>query len=148
MPAPPRPVAAGFTLIELVLVLVVIAIAGLLATPAIGPALESVRFEAASRRTAAFLDDARRRAVLERQVLVVRCRPSQGVLELAGAAAGEQSFRIPEQAALVSCSPELLRYFPQGSATGMSLLLQDKRGRARRLSVGAFTGLTRVEAAP
>ena len=54
---------------------------------------------------------------------------------------------MPEAVAIVSCRPEELRYFPQGSATGMTLLLRDRRGRERSLTVGTFTGLSRVDAA-
>jgi prepilin-type N-terminal cleavage/methylation domain-containing protein len=138
---------AGFTLIELVLVLVLLAAAGAMAVPAVQPALESVRAEAAARRTASFLDDARRRAVLERRVLVVRCRPDEERLVLLGAAAGEKVFQVPEGLAIASCRPEELRYFPQGSASGMTLLLRDRRGRERSVSVGTFTGLSRIDAA-
>lgn len=137
--------AAGFTLIELVLVLVLLAVAGVMAAPAIQPALESVRAEAAARRTASFLDDARRRAVLERKELLVRCRPEEERLVLLGAAAGEKPFQVPEALEIVACRPEELRYFPQGSATGMTLLLRDRRGRERSLSVGVFTGLSRID---
>ena len=138
---------AGFTLIEIALVLVLLAVAGVMAAPAIQPALDSVRAEAAFRRTASFLDEARRRAVLERRVLTVRCLPGEGSLVLVGAASGERTFKVPEAAVIVSCRPEEVRYFPQGSATGTTLLLRDNHGRERRLSVGAFTGLSRVDGA-
>lgn len=137
---------AGFTLIEIILVLVILAVAGVMAAPALTPALDAVRAEAAARRTAAFLDDARRRAVLERRVLVVTCRPDEGRLGLAGAAAGERAFPVPEAVTIVSCRPEEMRYFPQGSATGMTLVLRDRRGRERTLAVGTFTGLSRIDA--
>ena len=137
----------GFHLNRIVLVLVLLAVAGVMAAPAIQPALDSVRAEAAARRTASFLDDARRRAVLERRVLVVRCRPGEERLVLLGAAAGERVFPVPEALAIVSCRPEEMRYFPQGSATGMTLLLRDRRGRERSLGVGTFTGLSRIDAA-
>jgi len=118
-----------------------------MAAPAIQPALDSVRAEAAARRTAAFLDDARRRAVLERKVLTVRCLQGEESLVLVGAASGERTFKVPEAAAIVSCRPEAVRYFPQGSASGMTLLLRDTRGRERHLTVGTFTGLSRIDAA-
>jgi len=137
----------GFTLIELVLVLVLLAVAGVMALPALLPALETVRAEAAIRRTASFLDDARRRAVLERRVLVVNCRPDEERLVLLGAASGERAFLVPEAVAIVSCRPEQMSYFPQGSATGMTLRLRDRGGRERGLSVGTFTGLSRIDAA-
>ena len=119
--------------------------AGVLAVPALQPLLESARIEAAARRTAAFLDDTRRRSVLERRILVVRCRPDERRLVVAGAADGERAFPLPEAASQFTCSPDEMRYHPQGSATGMTLELRDRRGRGRRLSVGAFTGLVRVE---
>lgn len=115
--------------------------------PAIQPALDSVRAEAAVRRIASFLDDVRRRAVVERKVLVVHCRPGVERLVLLGAASGERAFPVPAAVVVVSCSPEEMRYFPQGSATGMTLLLRDRRGRERSLTVGTFTGLSRIDAA-
>jgi len=138
---------AGFTLIEIVLVLVLLAVAGVVVAPAIRPALDSVRAEAAVRRTASFLDDARRRAVLERRVLVVHCKPGEERLVLLGAASGERAFPVPPAVEIVSCRPEEMRYSPQGSATGMTLVLRDRGGRERSVAVGTFTGLSRIDAA-
>ena len=78
----------------------------------------------------------------------MRCRTREERLELVGEGAEARSFRIPDQVALVSCSPAQVRYFPQGSASGMALLLRDRRGRQRGVSVGTFTGLSRIDAAP
>jgi len=129
-------------------VLAVLALASVLVVPAVQPALDAVRAEAGIRRTAAFLDDARRRSVLERKTLTVRCRFRENQLEL-GRPGGEPAiFRIPEPLTLAECRPELLRYFPQGAATGMALSLRDPRGRERLISVGSFTGLARVEDQP
>ena len=129
------------------LVLVLLAVAGVVVAPAIRPALDSVRAEAAVRRTASFLDEARRRAVLERKELVVHCKPGEGRLVLLGAASGERAFPVPPAVEIVSCRPEKMRYFPQGSATGMTLRLRDRGGRERSLTVGTFTGLSRIDAA-
>jgi len=152
-PAPHAPctgafqTGAGFTFIEIVLVLVLLAAAGVVVAPAIRPALDSVRAEASVRRTASFLDDARRRAVLERRVLVVHCEPGAERLVLLGAASGERAFPVPPPVEIVSCRPEEMRYFPQGSSTGMILLLRDSGGRERHVAVGTFTGLSRIDAA-
>ena len=118
-----------------------------MAVPAIQPALESVRTEAAARRTASFLDEARRRAVLERRVVLVSCSPDERRLSLSGSASGEKDFQLPESVEIVSCRPGEIRYFPQGSASGMTLVLRDRSGRERNLTVGSFTGLSRVDAA-
>jgi prepilin-type N-terminal cleavage/methylation domain-containing protein len=147
---PRRRPPAGFTLIEIVLVLVVMAIAGVLAIPALQPLLQSVRGEAAARRTASFLDEVRRRAVMERRELRVRCRPEERrlVVLAAGAEKDPVTFRIPERAELVSCRPEEVRYFPQGYATGIALLLRDEHHQEHSVTVGSFTGLARVERVP
>jgi prepilin-type N-terminal cleavage/methylation domain-containing protein len=142
LPAPPDVAKAGFTLIELVIVLVVLAVASSLAVPAIRPALEAVRMEAAVRRTASFLDEARQRAVLKRTTIVVRCRIEENRLEIDG----DKRFPIPGDVALVQCSPPgEVKYSPQGAATGLTLTLRDRSGRKRDLTVGAFTGLARVD---
>jgi hypothetical protein len=99
------------------------------------------------RGIASFLEEARRQAVLERKVLVVRCRAREGLLELVGPAPARQH-RVPATLTLVGCRPEAVRYHPQGSSDGLTLLLRDRGGRDRRLTVGAFTGLARIEALP
>lgn len=125
--------------------LALLALAGVLIVPTVQPALDAARAEAGARRTAAFLDDARRRSVLERTSLTVRCRLRENLLELEAEGKEPQAFRIPEPLALAECRPEQVRYFPQGASTGISLSLSGPRGRERRVSVGAFTGLARLE---
>jgi hypothetical protein len=129
-------------------VLVVLAVAAAIAYPALQPALESARAEGGARRTAAFLDETRRRAVLGRVALEVRCLPREGRLEVLGGSAEPAEFRVPGELALVSCRPERVRYFPQGSSSGLELLLRDQRGREKVVAVGAFTGLAVVAEAP
>ncbi len=80
-------------------------------------------------------------------MLVLRCRLRENLLEVSGGASGDRTFQVPEQVDLVSCLPEEMRYYPQGSSTGMVLLLRDQRGRERKVSVGGFTGLAGVDAA-
>jgi Tfp pilus assembly protein FimT len=127
---------------------VILAVAGALAVPALQPALEAARIESAARRVAAFLDDVRRAAVLERTALVVECRQHEGRLVLADTTARLRPFPAIAPVELASCSPEELRYLPQGAASGMTVVLRDRGGRSRRVTVGAFTGLARVEVAP
>lgn len=125
----------------------VLGIASVLAAPAVGPALEAVRGEAGARRAASFLDGLRRRSVTARVVLTVRCDPEEDRLAIEGGASPE-AYRLDEYVDLLECRPESFRYFPQGYASGALLRLRDRRGRAYRLSVGAFTGLARLEPEP
>lgn len=113
--------------------------------PALQPALEATRAEAAARRTAAFLDEARRRAVLGRREVEVRCVPREERIERVEEGTARAAFRLAGDVRLVSCRPEQVRYFPQGSSSGLTLLLRDRRGRERRVTVGSFTGLSQIE---
>lgn len=129
----------------------VFAVAGALVYPALQPALLAVQGEAAARRTAAFLDDVRRRAVIGRTTLTVACLPEENKLVVRAEGGGEEplvTFAVPEHADLVSCRPEEARYLPQGYASGFTLLLRDGRAQEYEVSVGAFTGLARLERAP
>lgn len=86
--------------------------------------------------------------MLERAALEVRCVAREGRLEVLGGAGGKRDFHVPEDVTLVSCRPDRVRYFPQGSSSGLELLLRDRRGRERRIAVGAFTGLSDISASP
>jgi hypothetical protein len=118
--------------------------------PALWPALDSVRFNAAVRQTASFLDGVRQRAVMKRSELEVRCDEQEDQLlvvdEHQPIVAGEKNpFTIPYEVEL-SCAPRQVRYYAQGStSTKLTLTLRGKGGRQRRIVVGAFTGLARPE---
>jgi prepilin-type N-terminal cleavage/methylation domain-containing protein len=143
--------AAGFTLIEIIVVMTILAVAGILIIPAVQPALEATRAEAGARKVATFLDDARRHSVFKRRIVTVRCRPDENQLqrEVQGVEpkqnGNSSTFAVPEPLTLAKCQPEAMRYFPQGGAEAMELTLRDPRGRERVIKVGTFTGLARIE---
>lgn len=141
-------IPGGFTLIEIVLVLLLFSVAGALVAPALWPALESVRSEAAARRAAAFLDGARLQAVLQRQPRAVRCLPDENRLALVAGEEEVGGFALPGSVQIASCRPDQVRYFPQGFAGAFELELRDPGREGRRITVGAFTGLARVERIP
>jgi len=132
-------------------VITILSVAGILIIPAVQPALEATRVEAGARKTAAFLDDARRISVLARKPVTVRCRPDENQLEPEAQGVDFKKhgirgpFSIPEPLTLAKCQPEEVRYFPQGGAESLELTLRDPRGRERVIRVGTFTGLARVE---
>jgi general secretion pathway protein H len=136
--------ARGFTLVEIIAVVALIALATAVVAVSVGTGLEGARVRAASKEVAAALRFTRTQAIVKReaQVLIVDVEnrtyqaPGRGVIEL------------PRQLdiKLLTASEELLddgvgqiRFFPDGSSTGGHIELM--RGDAVwRIDVGWLTG--------
>jgi general secretion pathway protein H len=136
----------GFTLLELLLVLLLISLASALVYPNLQPHLQRTRREAALRKITATLDDLRRRAVASGKVLVLTFDEERGDLLLREEGSGKEpeALSVPEGEKIASMSPALLRYFPQGHSSGAVLMTDEGRGVSYRIEVGSFTGLARV----
>lgn len=136
----------GFTLLELLMVLMVISLAGALVYPNLAPHLQRTSREAALRKMSSSLDDLRRQAVAGGKVLVLLFDDEKGRLLLSEEGAGEKSreFGVPEGLEVFSMDPKLLYYFPQGHSSGALLETGDEPGRTVRIEVGSFTGLSRI----
>jgi hypothetical protein len=130
----------------MLLVLLLISLAGALVYPNLQPHLQRTRSEAALRKITATLDDLRRRAVAGGKVLVLTFEEEGGDLLLREEGSGEEpeALPVPEGLEIVSMSPALLRYFPQGHSSGAVLKTGERRGVSYRIEVGSFTGLARV----
>ncbi len=145
--APGRP-APGFTLIEILMVLLVMSLAGFLIYPNLRPALTRVRGEAAVRKVASFLDTVRSEAVLRGEPLVLRRDIEGRRLVARSVREGEEfsaSLQLPESAEIVSFQPEEVRYYPQGYSSGLTVKIRDRGQREYRIAVGTFTALARVK---
>lgn len=109
----------GFTLLEAIVALAIVALAWLLVAPALPDGLFRSELERSARALAAELREARARAVAEqREVAVSLDRPG-----LAATAA----------------EPGLVRFFPEGGATGAVIVLKSG-DRAFRIDVDWLTG--------
>lgn len=109
----------GFTLLEALVALAILALAWLLAAPALPESLFRAELERSARALAAELREARARAVAEQREMVVRLdRPD---------------------AAVRSVEPGAVRFFPEGGATAASITLE-RGGRAWRIEVDWLTG--------
>jgi len=136
----------GFTLLELLMVLMLISLAGALVYPNLRPHLERTSREAALRKMSATLDDLRRQAVTDGRVLVLLFDEKEGGLLLGeeSSQAEPRGFEVPEGLEVYSMDPGLLYYFPQGHSSGAVLTTGDDPDRLVRIEVGSFTGLSRV----
>lgn len=141
----------GFTLLELVLVLFVIALAALVVYPDMRPTLEAVRVKSSIKKTAAFLDGLRTRAVLNNETLVVAlAEDGKGlVVTPEGEEEGKGETMIVEAVESgpleeMAVEPEQIRYFPKGSSSGGAITFIRSGSTVSTIEIGSFTGLARI----
>lgn len=136
----------GFTLLELLMVLLLISLAGALVYPNLRPHLERTSREASLRKITATLDDLRRQSVADGRVLVLLFDGEEKLLLLGeeGSEREPHPLEVPEGMTVYAMDPALLYYFPQGHSSGAVLETGDDPGRPVRIEVGSFTGLSRV----
>ncbi len=137
--------ARGFTLLELVVTLFVIALAVGLVGPAIGKNLEAVRARAEIAGFSAFFRHAREQAITGRQPLRVVVEPGAHRLTIV---AGDDEIRrtrvFPERLGIEPASPNGLtvRFEPEGTSTGAEYRLTSG-SVTYRVTVDATTGRVR-----
>lgn len=119
MSAAPSRAEAGFTLLEALVALAILALAWLLVAPALPESLFRSELERSARALATELREARARAVAEqREVVVPLARPG---------------------AEIRTVEPGGVRFFPEGGATAASVTLA-RGGRSWRIEVDWLTG--------
>jgi general secretion pathway protein H len=119
MSAAPSCGDAGFTLLEALVALAIVALAWLLVVPALPDGLFRSELERSARALTTELREARARALAERREVVVRLdRPG---------------------ATVRSVEPGAVRFFPEGGATAAAITLE-RGGRTYRIEVDWLTG--------
>lgn len=135
-----RPRAAGFTLLEMLVVLAVLALAIALVAGAGGPRPEAVA-RAAADHVAAALRTARGRAILEDRTVTVALDAAGHALRVGD----DAPLRLPP--ALALSGPAVIRFAPDGSSSGGRIVLTGGT-RQMAVSVDWLTGRVRRAAAP
>lgn len=129
----PRPHVRGFTLIEMLVVLAVLALVSGILYPALDKALRRQAFVSACADVDALLRRARAEAMRRGSpIRIAAASDRRGLVSPAGEA------RLPAGAGL-AMPLRGLAFFPDGSALGGVVTVTD-RGRARRWSVESPTG--------
>lgn len=172
---PGRPATAGgrrpgFSLLELLVVLVIIAVASAVVVPRLAGSLSGVSLRSAAKRAAASMRYARSRAageklpwraVLDFEHKEIRVEPvpvgdaaEAGEKEAKAGARESKRIPLPGGVRLVKASSGELEadagtfeitFFPSGGSSGGEVVLADERGRRYALDVDFITGSVRLE---
>lgn len=136
---------AGFTLIEMLAVLVILAVAAAGLVNALPTSAGGPNVELAAQRIAAGLRSARLRAVRERRSVAVTITPSERLIDWSGHL---ERINLPSAARvhIVAADSERngrhatgVRFFPNGAATG-GLIVLEHAGKRHEISINWLTG--------
>ena len=138
----------GYTLIELVLVMAVLAVASMVAAPAVGRAVDGIRVRTEVAGIASFLRSAREQAITRRQSHEVALDAQQGALLVRRAVGdatggGEMRRHLSSLLRLAPVPGRLLQpitFMPQGNSSGGAFRIEAAGSRAYIITVDPLTG--------
>jgi general secretion pathway protein H len=136
----------GFSLMELIVVLAILAVAAAVVAPSVGRTADGVRARAEVGAVAAFLRSAREQAVARRQALEVRADAATHALVVrpvgAEGEAAVQARRAVSPLLRIAADPPPARvtFFPHGMSSGARFVIAAPGPRAYVITVDALTG--------
>lgn len=150
-------IQAGFSLLELVTVLMLLALATAFVIPSLGRGLATAQLRASSREIAAAVRLARSKAVREQQVYLLGFDLEKNEVELASLNSGyRKAFELPGGIHLTKVSllettagdddknPSFY-FLPNGSSQGFQVSLRNERGRALKVIHNNLKGSSVVD---
>jgi general secretion pathway protein H len=141
----------GFSLMELIVVLAILAVAAAVVAPSVGRTADGVRARAEVGAVAAFLRSAREQAVARRQALEVRADAATHALVVrpvgAEGEAAVQARRAVSPLLRIAADPPPARvtFFPHGMSSGARFVIAAPGPRAYVITVDALTGRVSTE---
>jgi len=154
---------AGFTLLEVLVVLVLVSVITAVVAPALGTGAQTLRLQSAARHVAATLRLARAKAIRQQEVYLVSFDRERGQVTLAsGDLEDQRSFDLPRdvrleravlsndtaRAELPSPDPVTFFFSPNGAAQSLEVRLVNARGRSLRVVQDSFRRSPRIESVP
>ena len=140
-------VSSGFTLIEIVVVLAILAVATALVLPSIGRGTEALRLRSETGRVAALLREARLQAISQRRATRVTLDRSRNTLALIAGDAEHPVRELAMPAGLrvtVATGTESVAFSSRGMAHETRWLVEAGSGRRLAVDVDALTGRVTV----
>ncbi len=107
----------GYTLVEIVVVLVILALAMGVVVPAVGRSVEGIRLRAEVAGVASFLRSAREQAITQRKPYAVRVDPQTGLLVLTTGTDAVKASRSLRAAVRLE-GTQAISFLPQGLSSG------------------------------
>ncbi len=158
----------GFTLIELVIVLVLISLSIALVTPSLGRISGSLELKSTAKKISALLRHSRSEAIqkgnvqqvlFDRDLREIRIQGTESPEEQKGkeeqrTKTGPQKYRLPggiQIKEVTTGSPQYsadfptVEFYPNGASNGAAITLDRENHRALRITVHFLTGLVAVE---
>jgi len=135
-------VRRGFTLIEVAVTLLVIALAVGVAAPSISRGLDGLRTRAEAASIATFLRAAREQAITHHRAYEVRVRTDEGLLELRSGDAVPRTRRLASGVRVTTDPPSagVISFLPQGLTSGGRLRVELPGGRGYLITLDPLTG--------
>lgn len=153
MPTLPTGNSEGFTLFELLVVLLLMALAAALVVPSLTRGLDGLELEAAGRDLVTTMKRARSEAVSQQKVMriILESEPEEAAeYVLANEYAQPvKVFPLPEGVEIQPAEPGqllpmVISFYPNGRSSGGSFFLKRSGGRTLEIEVDPITGFGRV----
>jgi len=134
-------VKRGFTLIELSVTLLVLALAAAVIAPSMVTGVDALRARTEAAGIATMLRTAREQAITHNRPYEVRVRSEDGIVELRAGDAVPATRKLAAGARITADPPSarVITFLPQGSSSGTRLRVE-VAGRAWTITVDPLTG--------
>ncbi len=133
----------GFTLLELLVVLVLLGIMATVAVPAMGRFLDSLAFKKQTAKVMAAVRYARLRAVTSGREVRLRLGEDELSLDLSGGVEEHRALDLEDRDAALQLEPEVIIFSPQGFATPGAITLRVGE-RTETVEVDPMSGLPQL----
>ena len=140
---------SGFTFIELMLVIVIIAVLAGVAFPRLARSLNAINLSSASAEVQSVINSLSQRAVVERNVYFIRFDAAENKYIIYQKSASTpieiKSYAIPEDVVLNSDAAEVY-FYPDGSIDNVTISLTDKNHQVNYITTKGIFSVSKLSA--
>ena len=130
----------GFTLIELMIVLMIMAFAGAIMLPSLWSGFRKESVRAGGQKVIAYLRDVQRDAMRGGRPLTVKMNDKEGQMRYKD----KEKMKLPGKLSLKSKISDIV-FYPDGTATDAEISIISPDGRTLSVVVDPFSGLAKIK---